>query len=325
MNSPAAFSSFSTSPAYNVKAVCVRTGIAAATLRAWERRYGLPSPDRSGQGYRLYSERDIAMLDWLKRQTDCGINIAHAAAQLRGMLDSGSPVDLATPRVLERVVTSGLRSPHILKAELEIALCQQDKRQFDGLMSEALALYTPETALVTLLQGAVRAIRARKAAGTLSHTTATLAVGHAHQYLVHLAQMLPTAHGQNKPVAAVGFSSEHNEFDLMVLGILLRRQGIPTLALGADLDPRMLEQAAAQLDAGMVVFYADEPRNVVRLVGLSHFKDANGDPVRIACCGLALQLAPELRPHIQIDYLGADLHEVINHIVQYIHPTSQKG
>jgi len=320
MNSPAAFASFSTNPAYNVKAVCVRTGLSAATLRAWERRYGLPSPDRSGQGYRLYSERDIAMLDWLKRQTDCGINIAHAAAKLRGILESGSPIDLDIPRRVEHTATSWLRSPAILKAEIQDALCQQDKAQFDGLMSEALALYTPETALVALLQGAVRAIRAMKAAGTLSHTTATLALAQAHQYLVHMAQTLPTARGQNKPVAAVGFSSE-NDFDLMLLSILLRRQRIPTLLLGADLDPRLLEQAAAQLDAGMFVFYADEPHNVVRLVGLSHFKSADGVPMRVACCGLALQLAPE--PHI--DYLGADLRDVTTRIAEHINHFPRTG
>ena len=47
-------------PVYTIKTVVQETGIAPATLRAWERRYGVLSPGRSDGGYRLYSERDIA-------------------------------------------------------------------------------------------------------------------------------------------------------------------------------------------------------------------------------------------------------------------------
>jgi hypothetical protein len=36
---------FSKSPAFNLKAVLLETGLAADTLRAWERRYGLPTPN----------------------------------------------------------------------------------------------------------------------------------------------------------------------------------------------------------------------------------------------------------------------------------------
>ena len=39
--------SVSTTPTYNLKVVIKETGIAADTLRAWERRDGLPMPDRT--------------------------------------------------------------------------------------------------------------------------------------------------------------------------------------------------------------------------------------------------------------------------------------
>ncbi len=42
-----------------------RTGIATETLRAWERRYGFPIPERRAGGSRLYSEADIAKLQLL--------------------------------------------------------------------------------------------------------------------------------------------------------------------------------------------------------------------------------------------------------------------
>ena len=65
-------------PIYNIKAVVEATGLPAATLRAWERRYGALSPGRTDSGYRLYSARDIAVLRWLKARVDEGMNISQA-------------------------------------------------------------------------------------------------------------------------------------------------------------------------------------------------------------------------------------------------------
>jgi DNA-binding transcriptional MerR regulator len=39
-----------TTPTYNLKVVVQETGLRPDTLRAWERRYGLPQPDRRGGG-----------------------------------------------------------------------------------------------------------------------------------------------------------------------------------------------------------------------------------------------------------------------------------
>ena len=57
---------FSEEPKYTIKAVCGQTGIRAVTLRAWERRHELLNPHRSENRYRLYSERDVAILRWIK-------------------------------------------------------------------------------------------------------------------------------------------------------------------------------------------------------------------------------------------------------------------
>ena len=62
----------SDSPAFTIKAVAAQTGIQAVTLRAWERRYKLVAPKRTIGNYRLYSERDVAMLRWLKFKVDQG-------------------------------------------------------------------------------------------------------------------------------------------------------------------------------------------------------------------------------------------------------------
>lgn len=70
-------------PLFNTKAVVQKTGIAAPTLRAWERRYTILSPERAHNDYRLYSERDIAIIRWLKDRVDAGMSISQAIALFR--------------------------------------------------------------------------------------------------------------------------------------------------------------------------------------------------------------------------------------------------
>src|ERR1700730_16761610 len=70
-------------PLFNTKAVVQKTGIAAPTLRAWERRYAILSPERAQNDYRLYSERDIAIIRWLKDRVDAGMSISQAVSLFR--------------------------------------------------------------------------------------------------------------------------------------------------------------------------------------------------------------------------------------------------
>lgn len=74
---------YSDFPLYNTKAVVQQTGIPAPTLRAWERRYTFLSPGRADNSYRRYSERDIAVIRWLKERVDSGMSISQAIALFR--------------------------------------------------------------------------------------------------------------------------------------------------------------------------------------------------------------------------------------------------
>ncbi len=68
----------STLPIFNLKAVVKETGIKPDTLRAWERRYGMPAPQRTTGGHRLYSQRDVDLLHWLLARQAEGMSISRA-------------------------------------------------------------------------------------------------------------------------------------------------------------------------------------------------------------------------------------------------------
>lgn len=56
----------------SIRVVSNRTGIAADTLRMWERRYGFPRPARRPGGSRVYSEDDVARLHLVARAISAG-------------------------------------------------------------------------------------------------------------------------------------------------------------------------------------------------------------------------------------------------------------
>jgi DNA-binding transcriptional MerR regulator/methanogenic corrinoid protein MtbC1 len=78
---------YSDQPTFNTKAVVLQTGVPAPTLRAWERRYALLVPERADNAYRLYSERHVALIRWLKERVDSGISISQAAALFRHLAE----------------------------------------------------------------------------------------------------------------------------------------------------------------------------------------------------------------------------------------------
>jgi DNA-binding transcriptional MerR regulator len=69
-------------PALRIGAVARRTGVAVATLRAWESRYGVLRPSRTDGGHRLYSEADVDRVLAVLRLTSQGWSVSAAAASV---------------------------------------------------------------------------------------------------------------------------------------------------------------------------------------------------------------------------------------------------
>ena len=93
-----------------ISAVSKITGIPTDTLRAWERRYELVSPSRSGKTSRIYSREDVQKLSLVKMLVDRGHAISNVARHsivelqellsLHGKDESNNPVLSRPLRVL---------------------------------------------------------------------------------------------------------------------------------------------------------------------------------------------------------------------------------
>lgn len=77
--------------AYRIAAVSRESGVPIATIRMWERRYGVVNPARSSGNGRLYSRQDIERLTLLRLAVDAGHAIGTVAnlpdEQIRSRLE----------------------------------------------------------------------------------------------------------------------------------------------------------------------------------------------------------------------------------------------
>src|SRR5690242_13335197 len=147
MAQPPPLAQLSTSPVFNTKAVARETGVPADTFRAWERRYGVPRPQRTPGGHRLYSERDIGIIRWLRDRTDEGVNISHAVLLLTNSLDM--------PAIAMPAGNDEARATGQLIDEIVQALMNFDSTQADQILSEAFSIYPFEQVLLELVQPAM--------------------------------------------------------------------------------------------------------------------------------------------------------------------------
>lgn len=120
-------------PRHPIRVASQRTGITPATLRAWERRYGVVDPDRSDGGQRLYSDHDIERLTRLRLLTEAGRAISQvaelsdqeAAALLAEDREAQAPEPRPTGHTVspDRMVDTAFHFVHTMNAgELEYTL-----------------------------------------------------------------------------------------------------------------------------------------------------------------------------------------------------------
>lgn len=87
-----------------IRELADRTGVAAATLRSWEARYGAPVPRRLAGGHRRYTESDVSYVAEVLRLRASGLGTASAIARASTGVHEG---ELPDPSVF-----AGLRRRH---------------------------------------------------------------------------------------------------------------------------------------------------------------------------------------------------------------------
>jgi DNA-binding transcriptional MerR regulator/methylmalonyl-CoA mutase cobalamin-binding subunit len=307
----------SNAPTYNAKAVTMQTGVTPATLRAWERRYGILLPDRTAGGHRLYSARDIAAIKWLKEHIEQGMTISRASALLQKQLymNDGQSLQSAKPMAAVLAETpQPSRSVDTIKTDLYEALVEYDELSADEILSEAYALHPIEAVCTAVIEPVLVELGHAWAGGQISISTEHFASNYLRRKLIALITDGPST---RRGTIAIGCApTDLHEMGILLLSIFLRRRGWHVVYLGQAVPLEDLAQALPQINADVLVLAATVIESAQHLKPVQAVLDQVDEAQRpvFAFGGPAFNQHPELRAETPGLFLGETLQAGINAI-----------
>jgi methanogenic corrinoid protein MtbC1 len=235
---------------YSVKAASMATGVTESRLRTWERRYGVPSPNRSTNGRRTYSEDDLQVIRRMASLVSAGVPAAEAANVAR--TDARQPVETPPavpedPQVDE--IVRGARAYDEMAIVRAVRSARDDRgwaAALDDVLFPAMRLIGREwgdDVLVSANEHFATEIVKRELCAAISSTGESEAMGS------------PT-------VLLACAEDERHDVGLLALSLLLRQRGARVVYLGADVPLSDLARAVAELRPDAVCLSVTLPVNL---------------------------------------------------------------
>ena len=306
----------STTPAFNLKVVLKETGIAADTLRAWERRYGLPMPQRSAGGHRLYSQRDIETIKWLMKRQEDGLSISRAVDLWNEQVASGtdpladvappsSSISFPVPYTSPDTTLDSLRT-HWIEACLNFS-----ESTAEQILNQAFSMFPVESVCLDLLQRGMSEIGDRwyenRASVQQEHFASSLAMRRLDALLS--ASPAPT---RNQTVLVGCPPNEWHTFTPLLLSLLLRRRGLNVIYLGANVPSAQFSTTVKNVRADLVVLVAQQLITAATLQQTA--LTLSGQDVPVAFGGRIFNIYSQIPTSIFGYHLGSDLPAALDQI-----------
>ncbi|MGH2441983.1 MAG: MerR family transcriptional regulator [Chloroflexota bacterium] len=234
-------------PLYNIQAVAAATRVPAITLRSWERRYGVPVPQRDPKGYRLYSERDIALARWLRERVEQGIGISRAVNMLRVLegVRNTSPAETTLDLT-------------VLRKRMLAAIARLDEPDLSGAIQEALMVAPVEDVALRMLQPALYELGDLWSEGRISVTCEHFGSNVIRAQLEQLMQLSPKPIRHDRVLIGCA-PGELHEMGALMLALFLKRRGFSVLYAGANVELESFVADTIRLDPAAVLLSASSP------------------------------------------------------------------
>jgi len=226
--------------------VARRTGVAVATLRAWERRYGLLDPDRTGGGHRLYREADIERVKAMSRLLDEGWSAAAAAREVLR-----EPATVTTLRPITGGGEGETEAAKVLVRRLDDAIDLFDGPSADVVVDDVLARLEVPRALDDVILPVLR-----KVGDGWQDDPRVIAREHfATNTLRPRLQRLLRATGSvaGRSLLAATPEAEEHDLGLLASAVVAAYAGWKVHFLGSRTPTAAIERGAAQLEPQLVL------------------------------------------------------------------------
>jgi MerR family transcriptional regulator, light-induced transcriptional regulator len=241
---------------YPIGAVARKTGLSVHTLRAWERRYEVVKPQRSGGGTRLYSNADISRLRLLRRATEAGHPIGQVAAlpveSLREVLREELQAE-PMPKPLQTLPPrEGSAS---LVEEIMRAVEVMDGPRIHALLMQAVVALPVDRVLNGVVVPVLRQVGDRWAAGAICPANEHLLSVNVRRVLAWLTEAVPVSPGA--PALLVTTPAGHwHELGAQIAGVIAAEAGWRVIFLGPNLPSEDIVRAAEMTGSGAVLLGA---------------------------------------------------------------------
>jgi MerR family transcriptional regulator, light-induced transcriptional regulator len=301
---------------FNIGAVTRMTGIPSATLHAWERRYGFPSSlVRTQGGHRLYSEKDVSFLRYVRAQIEQGISTRQAVAAVQKMdIEGRLPGDhfINPPMPLELL-------PASLSGRVQIAeaLFQHELDRADRIIKEMLSHSTPEEITLNFIGPVLSDLGQAWVEGRIKVADEHLASNYLYQYLrMWMASGPPTRN--TSPIVLACAPGDLHEGSLLMLGVLLRRRAWPVTYLGQNVPFPDLAAFVEQIQPQAMVLVGMLPETAHSLAEWPKWiRQTTGRPL-VTFAGRAFVIYPEIKEHVPGIYLGDQLQSGVARLEQLL-------
>ncbi|BCX05331.1 MAG: hypothetical protein KatS3mg053_3269 [Candidatus Roseilinea sp.] len=312
------FEQYSDEPVYNVKAVSHQTGVAAATLRAWERRYGVPSPPRTDSGYRLYSARDVAIIRWLKSQIENGMSISQAVHLLRSLESQSADGRVGEPAA-ELLPPDAPASYQRLHDEIIAGAVEFDEAHIEYVLGEAFSLFPVEEVCLNLIQPALVTLGEKWHVGEINISVEHFATNIMRRKLLALMSASPPVSREERIVSGCA-PGEYHELGILMISLFLRRRGYGVIYLGQNIAAARFQEMLSKTQPDLLLLSASgliAAANLLEVVEelRHHFAQLGA---LIAFGGRVFNRAPELRRRVSGVYVGDDAQAATRRIVELL-------
>lgn len=301
----------SSEPLYNIGVVSRITNLSMATLRAWERRYNFPTSERTAGGHRLYSEKDVLRLRWVKSRISEGMQTAQAIHALQHQEQTGQLI-LTETTSIEPTSSHNQTSLHlnVVQERLIDSLINKNLQDADLILGDALAVSSPDDIILDVIGPAISKIGDAWEIGKINISTEHLATNYLRQRLLMWMLSGPPTRMMNPILMACG-PDEWHEGSLLVLGSLLRRRRWPVAYLGQSVPLDDLAEFVRSVKPSLLVLVAMTEESGQKLVEWPKFMpevEESGRPI-VGYGGRIFSLHPEWRLKMKGLFLGNSFKE----------------
>ncbi len=303
-------------PLFNLKAVLKETGLTADVLRIWEKRYHIPSPERSKGGHRLYSQHDIETIKWLQNRTREGIRIGQAVDFWKELAKNGK--DPLTVQISQPSFEGSLSDHENVMDDLRAQWLNYglnfDEVMADEVLKKAFALSSVESVCSNILQKGLNVIGTQWYQGKITvqqeHFVAALVIRH----LQTLISISPSSN-RSETILLACPEGENHTIPILILSLFLRREGYKTVFLGAGIPTSELLNAAKLIQPSLVILSAQQFHTAATLQSAARSFLESSTPLAYGG-GIFMEMS-ELCLRIPAYYLSDNLLESIQRINFY--------